>query len=86
VLLSDGTSTSDSNGVGRNIRRDGTGKLICRDEKFINDGWGGGDSIRGNYSGPLAGGKIEATAQYGIHDWQEWQEITSATAFRSQRL
>ncbi len=28
-----------------------------------------------NYSGPLAGGKLEATAQYGIHDWREWQEI-----------
>jgi hypothetical protein len=41
VLLSDGTSTSDSNGVGRNIRRDGAGKLM-RDEAFVNDGWGGG--------------------------------------------
>jgi hypothetical protein len=62
VLLSDGTSTSDSNGPGRNIRRDAAGALI-RDEAFVNDGWGGGDSIRGNYSGPVAGGKLEATAR-----------------------
>ena len=81
VLLSDGTSTSDSNGVGRNIRRDATGKVL-RDEAFINDGWGGGDSARVNYSGPLAGGKIEATAEYGIHDWQEWQKITSPGVLR----
>jgi hypothetical protein len=74
VLLSDGTSTSDSNGPGRDIIRDATGK-VTSDLPFANDGYGGGDSIRGNYSGPLAGGKLEATAQYGIHDWQEWQEI-----------
>jgi hypothetical protein len=81
VLLSDGTSTSDSNGVGRNIRRDGTGKVL-RDEAFVNDGWGGSDSARVNYSGPLAGGKIEATAEYGIHDWNEWQKITSPGVLR----
>ena len=81
IFLSDGTSSSDSNGAGTNVRHDGTGKLL-RDERFLNDGWGGGRSIRGNYSGPLAGGKIEATARFGIHDWQEWQELTSATALR----
>ncbi|WP_165190804.1 TonB-dependent receptor plug domain-containing protein [Caulobacter soli] len=81
VLLSDGTSTSDSNGVGRNIRRDATGKVL-RDEAFINDGWGGSDSARVNYSGPLAGGKIEATGEYKLHDWQEWQKISSPTALR----
>ncbi|MBO9559541.1 MAG: TonB-dependent receptor [Caulobacter sp.] len=74
VLLSDGTSSSDSNGPGRDIVRDAAGNVIS-DLPFANDGYGGGDSIRGNYSGPLAGGKLEATAQYGIHDWQEWQEI-----------
>ncbi|KQV62427.1 MULTISPECIES: TonB-dependent siderophore receptor [unclassified Caulobacter] len=81
VTLNDGTSTSDSNGVGRNVRHDGTGKLI-RDEAFINDGWGGGRSVRGNYSGPVAGGKLEATARYGVNDWKEWQELSSPTAFR----
>ncbi len=81
IFLSDGTSTSDSNGAGRNVRHDGTGKLI-RDESFLNDGYGGGRSIRGNYSGPLAGGKLEATARFGNHDWQEWQELRSPTAFR----
>jgi hypothetical protein len=84
VTLSDGTSTSDSNGVGRNVRHDGAGKLI-RDEAFINDGYGGGRSIRGNYSGPVAGGKLEATARYGVNDWQEWQELTS-TSLPPQRL
>ena len=74
VLLSDGTSTSDSNGVGRDIVRDASG-AVRSDLPFANDGWGGGDSARVNYSGPVAGGKLEATAQYGIHDWQEWQEI-----------
>lgn len=74
VLLSDGTSTSDSNGTGRSIVRDAAGGLLS-DLPFANDGWGGGDSARLNYSGPLAGGKIEATAEYGIHDWQEWQTI-----------
>ena len=72
VLLSDGTSTSDSNGTGRDVIRDAGG---VRDQAFANDGWGGGDSARVNYSGPLAGGKLEATAQYGIHDWHEWQDI-----------
>jgi len=74
VLLSDGTSTSDSNGPGRAIVRDATG-AVKSDLPFQNDGWGGGDSIRLNWSGPVGGGKLDATAQYGIHDWQEWQEI-----------
>jgi hypothetical protein len=81
VLLSDGTSMSDSNGVGRIIRHDGSGAVL-RDESFANDGWGGGDSIRGNFSGPVAGGKLEATAQYGVHDWQQWQQTQSPTALR----
>jgi outer membrane receptor protein involved in Fe transport len=74
VLLSDGTSTSDSNGTGRSIVRDGGGAVLS-DQAYANDGWGGGDSARVNYSGPLAGGKLEATAQYGVHDWEEWQTI-----------
>jgi len=74
VLLSDGTSTSDSNGPGRSIVRDGGGAVLS-DRPYANDGWGGGDSARLNYSGPVAGGKLEATAQYGVHDWEEWQTI-----------
>lgn len=81
VTLSDGTSSSDSNGAGRNVRHDGNGKLI-RDEAYLNDGYGGGHSIRGNFSGPVAGGKLEATARLSNHDWQEWQELTSSSAFR----
>ncbi len=81
VLLSDGTSTSDSNGVGRTVRRDGAGNVL-RDQAYINDGYGGSDSIRVNYSGPFAGGKLEATARYGIHDWQEYGQDTSPTSLR----
>jgi hypothetical protein len=72
VLLSDSTSISDSNGTGRDVVRDAKG---VRDLAYANDSWGGGDSARLNYSGPVGGGKLEATAQYGIHDWQEWQTI-----------
>ncbi len=79
--LSDGMGMSDSNGVGRNIRRDAAGNLL-RDEQFENDGWGGGQAARGNYSGPLFGGKIDATARYGVNDYQNWQTLTSATALR----
>jgi hypothetical protein len=81
VTLSDGYGSSDSNGPGTNVRHDGAGNLI-RDEKYNNDGWGGGNSIRGNFSSPLAGGKIEATARYGVNDWQNWQELTSSEVFR----
>ncbi len=81
VLLSDGTSTSDSNGAGRNVRHDGTGKLI-RDEAYLDDGWGGGRGIRGNWSGPLLGGKLEATARVGRNDWHEWTDLTAPTSFR----
>lgn len=81
VTLSDGMGSSDSNGPGTNIRRDATGKVI-RDETYNNDGWGGGRSIRGNFSAPFAGGKLEATGRFGVNDWQEWQELASATALR----
>ncbi len=81
VTLNDSTSTSDSNGPGRNVRHDGAGNLI-RDEAYLNDGYGGGRSIRGNFSGPVAGGKLEATARYGVNDWHEWQELTAPTTLR----
>ena len=81
VTLSDGMGSSDSNGPGRSVRRDANGNVL-RDERFRNDGWGGGNSIRGNYSGPLAGGKIDATARYGINDYQNWQTLDSVTAQR----
>ncbi|WP_313008776.1 Plug domain-containing protein, partial [Brevundimonas vesicularis] len=47
VTLSDGMGSSDSNGVGRSIRRNAAGDVI-RDERYENDGWGGGQGIRGN--------------------------------------
>ncbi|MFT4253194.1 MAG: TonB-dependent receptor [Caulobacter sp.] len=85
VTLSDGISSSDSNGAGTLTRRNPDGSTDSRryrDESYLNDGYGGSTSIRGNFSGPVAGGKLEATAKYGISNWDEWQETASSTAFR----
>ena len=81
VTLSDGVSMSDSNGPGRLIRRDASGNVL-RDELTDTDGYGGGNSIRGTYAGPLAGGKVDLTARYGINDWQGYNTSRSATDFR----
>ncbi|WP_269220592.1 TonB-dependent receptor plug domain-containing protein [Brevundimonas vesicularis] len=81
VTLSDGMGSSDSNGVGRSIRRNAAGDVI-RDERYENDGWGGGQSIRGNYTGPLFGGKLEGTARYGLNDYENWTELSSPTSLR----
>ncbi len=79
--LSDGMGMSDSNGTGTQVRRDSTGNII-RSERYANDGGGGGQSGRVNYSGPLGGGKIDATARYGTNDFQNWQELSSAQSLR----
>lgn len=81
VTLSDGMGSSDSNGVGRSIRRNAAGDVI-RDERYENDGWGGGQGIRGNYTGPLFGGKLEGTARYGLNDYQNWTALSSPTSLR----
>ena len=81
VTLSDGMGSSDSNGPGRTIRRSGAGALL-RDEHYENDSWGGGRSIRGNYAAPLAGGKLDATARYGVNDYQNWTVQRSPTVLR----
>lgn len=81
VTLSDGVSMSDSNGPGRLIRRDAAGNVL-RDEITDNDGYGGGDSIRGTYAGPLAGGKVDLTARYGINDWHGYNTNRSSSLFR----
>ena len=81
VTLSDGISSSDSNGAGpmRRVAPDGS---VLRREDFYNDGYGGGNSIRGNWSGPVAGGKLDATARYGINDWHNITRQTSDTVLR----
>ncbi len=81
VTLSDGISSNDSNGEARLIRRAADGRVL-RDEHYENDGWGGSRGLRGNYAAPLAGGKIDATARYGVEDWHEWTRQTSSTALR----
>ena len=79
--LSDGMGMSDSNGSGPSIRRDAAGTVI-RQDRFENDGGGGGQAGRVNYAGPLFGGKIDATARYGTNDYSNWQTLESDTALR----
>ena len=68
VTLSDGMSMSDANGMGPVVRRDGGGAVLRR-EDYVNDQYGGGTSIRGNFASPLFGGKIDLTARYGVNDF-----------------
>jgi len=84
VTLSDGISMSDSNGAGPSVRRAADGTLL-RAEDFYNDGYGGGTAIRGNYGGPLLGGKINLTARYGVNDWHQLDLITAPGVRRESR-
>ncbi|MGH7027452.1 TonB-dependent receptor plug domain-containing protein [Brevundimonas sp.] len=81
VTLSDGISSSDSNGAGRVLRFDANGAVL-RDETYYNDNYGGGSSIRGNYSSPFMGGKIDLTARYGINDWHSFSRQTAPDILR----
>ena len=81
LTLSDGSGMSDSNGVGRSVRTDAAGTVI-RDEGFYNDSYGGGQSVRGNYKGPLWGGKIDATARYGLNDYQSFTQLSTPDILR----
>ena len=81
VTLSDGTSSSDSNGAGPLVRVDANGAVL-RDEQYYNDGYGGGTSIRGNFSTPLMGGKIDLTARYGVNDWHNINRQTAPDILR----
>lgn len=81
VTLSDGVSMSDSNGEGRSIRRRADGTIL-RDEAFYNDNYGGSTGIRGNYSGPLMGGKIDATARLGVNDFHDFMSLQAPDVYR----
>lgn len=81
VTLGDGISTSDSNGAGRVLRVDANGAVL-RDETYYNDNYGGGNAIRGNYSSPFMGGKVDLTARLGVNDWHSLSLQTSSTARR----
>jgi len=81
VTLSDGTSSSDSNGVGPVVRVDANGNVL-RNEHFFNDSYGGGTSIRGNFSNPFMGGKIDLTARYGVNDWHNIDRRTAPGILR----
>lgn len=81
VTLSDGISSSDSNGAGYVVRTDANGNVL-RNEQYYNDGYGGGNSIRGNYSSPFMGGKIDLTARYGINDWHNINRQTAPGVLR----
>ncbi|MBO9500359.1 TonB-dependent receptor [Brevundimonas sp. A19_0] len=82
--LSDGMGMSDSNGTGPSIRRAADGTIL-REEAFENDGYGGGQSLRGNYAAPAFGGKIDLTARYGTNDWHSYDQFTGAGTFRQSR-
>lgn len=75
VTLSDGISTSDGNGVGRVLRvaPDGT---VLRDEALRTEGYGGSSGLRGNFSSPFIGGKLDLTARLGTYDW--WGETVQS--------
>jgi len=81
VTLGDGISMSDSNGAGP-LRRVGPNGELLRAEDYYNDGYGGGNSIRGTYAGPLMGGKIDLTARYGINDWHGINRQTAPDILR----
>lgn len=81
VTLGDGISSSDSNGAGYVVRTDGNGAVL-RNEQYYNDGYGGGNSIRGNYSSPFLGGKVDLTARYGINDWHNINRQTAPDVLR----
>ncbi|MFN3815737.1 TonB-dependent receptor domain-containing protein [Brevundimonas sp.] len=82
--LSDGMSMSDSNGAGPAIRRAADGSVLRR-EDFLNDGYGGSNSLRGNFSSPFLGGKIDLTARYGVEDWHSFTVLTSPDTWRESR-
>jgi len=82
--LSDGMGMSDSNGEGPAIRRAADGTIL-REETFLNDGYGGGQGLRGNYAAPAFGGKVDLTARYGTNDWHSYDQFTGAGTFRQSR-
>jgi hypothetical protein len=82
--LSDGIGMSDSNGTGPAIRRAADGTIL-REEAFLNDGYGGGQGLRGNYAAPAFGGKIDLTARYGANDWHSYDQFTGPGTFRQSR-
>ena len=81
VTLSDGISSSDSNGAGPVVRVDANGAIL-RNEQYYNDGYGGGNSIRGNFSTPFMGGKVDLTARYGVNDWHNINRQTAPDILR----
>lgn len=81
VTISDGLSMSDANGVGPVVRTDAGGTVI-RNEDYFNDSFGGGQSVRGNYGGPLFGGKIDLTARYGLNDYHNINRQTAPGVLR----
>lgn len=81
VTLGDGISMSDSNGAGRVLRFAPDGAIL-RDEAYYNDSYGGGNSIRGNFSSPFLGGKVDLTARYGINDYHNLSRQTAPGVLR----
>lgn len=85
VTLSDGVDTSDANGAGVSTRRNAAGAVLRR-EAVWNDEYGGGTSVRGNYAGPLLGGRIDLTARLGVNDYHEETRLTGDDVLRASRF
>jgi hypothetical protein len=85
VTLSDGVGTSDANGVGEAVRRDAAGAELRR-ESFWNDNYGGGTSLRGNYAGPMFGGRIDLTGRLGVNDFHAETRLSAADVRRVSRF
>ena len=81
LFLSDGISSSDSVGEGP-YRRFGPDGALLQDEHYNSTAAGGGTSVRGTYTGPVRGGKLDLTARYGVNDWTSTAEETSAQGRR----
>lgn len=81
VQISDGVNMSDSGGPGRSIRTDADG-VVLRDEAYDSRYGGGGNTVRGTYAGPLAGGRIDTTARLSVSDFAREEVLTSSTARR----
>jgi outer membrane cobalamin receptor len=81
IVVADGVGTSDSNGPGIVTTRDGSGALLST-EDYVNDQYGGGTAARINYASPFLGGKIDATARYGVDDWNSYDRFTTASSER----
>ncbi|WP_269715401.1 TonB-dependent receptor plug domain-containing protein [Caulobacter sp. NIBR2454] len=71
----------DGTGLGRLTRRDANGVLISNEPMETNFK-GGGKYLRGNWSGPVLGGRLELTGSLEDDFWQDGATFGDGVAFR----